>query len=270
MRPVRDLTAAQARGVRVLFTDIDGTVTDEAGRIPAPVFTTLEAAQDAGLTVIPVTGRPAGWCDMIARTWPVAGVVGEHGGLFFRRGAGAGKGPDARMERIYAQGEATRVANRERLSRLAGEVLAAFPGAALASDQQYRAFDIAVDFCEDVPRLPEATITGIVSFLEDAGCHVKVSDIHVNAWFGEFDKASMCRRVGELFGLDLLGEDTGAAVYFGDSPNDAPLFAAFPLAIGVANVAALAHRMTKLPAFVTDGRGYEGFVEGVTHLLSLR
>lgn len=270
MRPVRELTATQARGTRILFTDIDGTVTDETGRIPASVFTTLEAAQHVGLTVIPVTGRPAGWCDMIARTWPVTGVVGENGGLFFRRGEGEGKGPDARMERIYAQDEATRVANRERLSQLAKKVLAAFPGAALASDQQYRAFDIAVDFCEDVPRLPEEAITGIVSFLEGAGCHVKVSDIHINAWFGEFDKASMCRRVGELFGLDLLGEDAEAAVYFGDSPNDAPLFAAFPLAIGVANVRALAHRVATLPAFVTDGRGCEGFVEGVTHLLSLR
>ncbi|MCO4773026.1 MAG: HAD family phosphatase [Deltaproteobacteria bacterium] len=270
MRPIADLSAAQARGVELLFSDIDGTITDEAGRIPAQVFAILEEARDAGLTVIPVTGRPAGWCDMIARTWPVAGVVGENGGLFFRRGTGASKGPDARMERIYTQDAPTRVANRVRLTELTSKVLSAFPGAALASDQSYREFDIAVDFCEDVPRLPESDIDGIVRLLEEAGCHVKVSDIHVNAWFGEFDKASMCRRVGELLGLDLLGAHKERAVYFGDSPNDAPLFAAFPLAIGVANVAELAHRMETLPAFVTEGRGSDGFVQGVRRLLDLR
>jgi len=270
MTPIASLSAEEAQRVQLLFTDIDGTLTDEAGRIPAEVFATLEAARDAGLTVIPVTGRPAGWCDMIARTWPVHGVVGENGGLYFERGRGAGKGPDAAMTRLYAQDAAERAANRARLQTLAAEVLAAFPGSALASDQTYREFDIAVDFCEDVPRLPDAAIDGIVAHLEAAGCHVKVSDIHVNAWFGEHDKASMCRTVGERLGLDLLGADAHAATYFGDSPNDAPLFAVFPLAVGVANVAELAHRMATLPAYVTAGRGCHGFVEGTTRLLSLR
>jgi len=271
MRPIATLTAQQAQAVRVVFTDIDGTITDEAGRIPARVFETLERIRGAGLALIPVTGRPAGWCDLIARTWPVDGVVGENGGLVFRRRGSAAKGPDARMERTYIQDAATRLANRARLTTLSEAVLARFPGAALASDQPYREFDIAIDFCEDVAALPESDIDGIVAMLTEAGCHVKVSDIHVNAWFGDFDKASMCQRAGaDILGLDLLGADAHRAVYFGDSPNDAPLFAAFPLAVGVANVAALAHRMEHLPAFVTQGRGCDGFIEGVDRLLALR
>ena len=271
MRPLRALPAEAARSLALLFTDIDGTITDADGRVPARVFTVLEACRAAGLAVVPVTGRPAGWCDLIARTWPVDGVIGENGGLFFRRLPGIGKGLDARMERVFAQDPAERARNRQVLEGLAMDVLMRWPGVALASDQPYRAFDLAIDFCEDVPRQPESTIDGIVAFLEGAGCRVKVSDIHVNAWFGDFDKASMCRRVGrDVFGLDLLGVHAHRAAYFGDSPNDAPLFAAFPVAVGVANVVDLAHRIDPLPAWVTDGRGCDGFVEGVTHLLALR
>lgn len=271
MKPISQLTADEALEVAVVFTDIDGTITDEAGRIPARVFSALESVRSAGLALIPVTGRPSGWCDLIARTWPVDGVVGENGGLFFRRLGASTKGPGARMVRSWAQDSETRRINRERLSEVCLRVLERFPGAALASDQAYREFDIAVDFCEDVPRLPEEEIDGIVSFLEEAGCHVKVSDIHVNAWFGTFDKASMCQQAGrEVLDLDLLGTDKHRAIYFGDSPNDAPLFAAFPLAVGVANVVGLTHRMETLPTFVTKGRGCEGFVEGIEQLLSLR
>ena len=271
MRPVSALTAQDARGLRVVFTDIDGTITDEAGRIPAAVFVALERLRDAGIDVVPVTGRPAGWCDLIARTWPVRGVVGENGGLAFHRAGSAAKGPDARMIRTYTQDQATRDANRSRLTALAADVLAAVPGTALASDQPYREFDVAIDFCEDVARLPDADIDRIVALLEAGGCTVKVSDIHVNAWFGSFDKAGMCKRFGrDVLGLDLDGADTRAAAYFGDSPNDAPLFAVFPLAIGVANVRDLADRIATLPAFVTDGRGCDGFLEAIDHLLRLR
>lgn len=271
MRPIADLSAPAARQVSVVFTDIDGTITDESGRIPAAVFAALETLRDAGIDVVPVTGRPAGWCDMVARTWPVRGVVGENGGLAFHRIGDAAKGPGARMVRTYVQDDATRRANRERLEAVADRVLAAVPGAALASDQPYREYDIAVDFCEDVERLPEEAIDRIVALLEAEGCHVKVSDIHVNAWFGDFDKAGMCLRFGrDVLGLDLTGDDAPRAVYFGDSPNDAPLFAVFELGVGVANVRDLAHRMESLPTFVTDGRGCDGFIEAVGLLIALR
>ncbi len=271
MNPLSTLGADDARAASVVFTDIDGTITDPAGRIPSKVFDAMERLRAAGLDVVPVTGRPAGWCDMVARTWPVRGVVGENGGLAFYRAGEAAKGPDARMIRTYAQDAATRAGNRERLTQLAARVLEAVPGTALASDQPYREFDIAVDFCEDVARLPESDIDRIVALLEEAGCNVKVSDIHVNAWFGAFDKASMCQRFGQdVLGLDLVGADAGRAVYLGDSPNDAPLFAVFPMAIGVANVRELAHRMSTLPAYITNGRGCDGFVEAADHLIRLR
>jgi HAD superfamily hydrolase (TIGR01484 family) len=269
MRPIDTMTAAQAGGLQAIFTDIDGTITDSEGRLPAEVFAVMERARAAGMKVVPITGRPAGWCDMIARTWPVDGVVGENGGLYFRRDVD--RDGTERMHRVFVQDDATRAASRARLKELSIALLERHPGAALASDQQYREYDLAVDFCEDVPPLPESEIDGIVAFLEEAGCHVKVSNIHVNAWFGDFDKASMCRRyVGDVWGWDLADGGGGRAVFFGDSPNDEPLFALFELSVGVANVRAMVDRMEALPTFVTEGACCDGFVEAVERILRLR
>ncbi len=269
MLSLRELSQAQAEGLRAVFTDIDGTLTDGEGRIASEVFASMERLQAAGLAVVPVTGRPAGWCDQIARTWPVDGVIGENGGLYFRREKGQ-LGSFA-MERVYAQDEATRRRNRERLAALSEAVLEAHPGAAISSDQQYREFDLAVDFCEDVPALGREEVDAIVAQLVEAGCTVKISSIHVNAWFGRFDKSTMCLRFArDVLGVDLAGAEAERATYFGDSPNDAPLFALFPLAVGVANVRDLQDRIVPLPRFVTEREGGLGFVEGVEYILGLR
>ena len=259
------LSATEARGIEAVFTDIDGTLTDAAGRIRAAVFGAMERARDAGIAVVPVTGRPAGWCDLIARTWPIDGVIGENGGLYFCVGA-HGASP---MQRIYTQDERTRSQNRERLRDLSEVLLKRHPGAALASDQTYREFDLAIDFCEDVAPLAADEIDAIVAFLQQAGCTVKVSNIHVNAWFGEFDKATMCLRYGlDRFGWDLRSADNTKVAFFGDSPNDAPLFDLFQLGIGVANVRHMAARMSCLPTWCTTNEGGAGFIEGIDTILA--
>ena len=268
MQPIERLRSEDAAGIEVIFTDIDGTLTDEAGRIPAAVLFAMERISATGIAVVPVTGRPAGWCDMIARTWPVDGVIGENGGLYFRRV----HGPDGEsMERVFAQSAVVRSENRRKLDAFVGEVLSAHPGSALASDQRYRELDVAIDFCEDVPRLPEEEVRSIMTDLAQRGCNVKLSNIHVNAWFGAHDKAAMCLRYAtDRWGWSLQGDDAGRCLFFGDSPNDAPLFGLFPHSIGVANVAEMRDVIDPLPRYVTSGAGAAGFVEGVELLLSLR
>ena len=264
MRPLAEMSAAEAQGLTLLLTDIDGTLTDPDGRVPSGVFSTMEAARRDGLLVVPVTGRPAGWCDLIARTWPVDGVIGENGGLVFRRSR-------ERLTRWFAQADQVRIGHRRRLEAIATRVLTAHPGAALASDQPYREFDLAIDFCEDVAPLPWPEVDEIAAELRAEGLHVKVSSIHVNAWFGDFDKATTCLRWARTeLGLDLEGVDRQRACFFGDSPNDAPLFAVFDHGIGVANVQEAAARMDHLPRWITRHRGAEGFIEGVGALLDLR
>ena len=262
----RPLGELETRDVALLLFDIDGTVTAPDGRIPGAVFRALERAQEAGLLTMPVTGRPGGWCDMIARTWPVDGVVGENGGLAFRRAA-----PGQAMERRFWQEAPARAEARDRLAALGRQILSDVPGAALASDQSYRDLDLAVDFCEDVPDLGDAEVSRIVAGFEVAGATCKVSNIHVNGWFGAWDKLGMCVAVArDWFGLDLTGADRARVVFVGDSPNDAPMFGAFPRACGVANIRRYLDGLEHAPAFITGGDGACGFVEVVERLLGAR
>src|SRR6185436_5025454 len=103
----------------------------------------MERLQRAGLTTVPITGRPAGWCDHIARMWPVSGVVGENGAFYFRYDHAA-----RTMRRRYVDDPGARAAFRTRLAGIAGDIMAAVPGAAIAADQHYRETDLAMDYCE--------------------------------------------------------------------------------------------------------------------------
>ena len=262
MKPLSDHPDAAARAVAFVLTDIDDTITSE-GRLPAASYAALERLHEAGLKVIPVTGRPGGWCDLIARFWPVAGVVGENGAFYFRYDHDA-----RRMTRRFRASEAERARNRERFDALAQEILARVPGAALAADQPYRIADLAIDFREDVPPLSPERIDEIVRLCEAAGATAKVSSIHVNAWFGDYDKLGMAREM-LTSEFDLGAEREPAKVLFaGDSPNDEPMFRAFPLSVGVANIRDAGPRLKHWPAFVTPSRGAEGFVELAERLLA--
>jgi hydroxymethylpyrimidine pyrophosphatase-like HAD family hydrolase len=75
MKPIAEMSAAEAAGLRYVLMDIDDTLT-RGGKLLASAYSGLWKLKEAGLKVIPVTGRPAGWCDLIARERPVDGVVG--------------------------------------------------------------------------------------------------------------------------------------------------------------------------------------------------
>jgi HAD superfamily hydrolase (TIGR01484 family) len=256
--------AAERRGVEFVLTDIDDTLTLH-GRLPAVAYAAMERLAAAGFKVIPVTGRPAGWCDHIARMWPVEGVVGENGAFWFRYDPAARK-----LVRRFLVDEPTRRANRARLDALAARILAQVPGCALASDQLYREADLAIDFCEDVPPLPEAEVARIVAMFEDAGCTAKVSSIHVNGWFGRYDKLSMTRLLlREAFAVEL-DADPRRFVFAGDSPNDQPMFAFFPASVGVANLRRFLPTLATPPRWLTAAEGGHGFAELAELLLASR
>ncbi|NLF84506.1 MAG: HAD-IIB family hydrolase [Lentisphaerae bacterium] len=261
MEPIATFPRTDRAVIRYVLTDIDDTLT-VGGRLPSAALGAMEALQQAGLRVIPITGRPAGWCDHIARMWPVDGLVGENGAFYFRYDHEA-----KRMVRRYWKPAAERAADRVRLDAIRQRVLAAVPGCAVAADQAYREADLAIDFCEDVPPLPLEAATAIREIFEEAGATAKISSIHVNGWFGDYDKLSMTR---VLF-REVFGEDLDAVrrqvVFCGDSPNDVPMFAFFPHAVGVANVRIFAADLASLPAWVTPSKGGFGFAEMVRVLL---
>jgi HAD superfamily hydrolase (TIGR01484 family) len=262
--PIADIGAAQAAAIHTLITDVDDTVTTD-GLLTASAYAALEQLKRAGLRVIVTTGRPAGWCDHIARMWPVDAVVGENGAVCFWY--------DRQKRKLAARhslaGESLQ-ALQARIHAVADEVLRRVPGTALASDQFCRLYDLAIDYCEDVPRIGDEGVAEIVRVMEDAGMTAKVSSIHVNGWFGTHDKLSMTRTMmQDLYGIDL-DRERERFMYAGDSPNDAPMFGHFPFSVGVANVRDFAGKMAALPKYVTTGRSGEGFAELAALLVATR
>lgn len=264
MVPLEQFPLTARRAVAGVLTDIDDTLTSE-GRLPADAYGALEMLKNAGLLVIPITGRPAGWCDHIARFWPVDAVVGENGAFYFRYDPAKRK-----LDKRFLMDEATRSANRARLIAVRERILKEVPGAGIASDQLYRESDLAIDFCEDVPPLPDKAIDRIVRIFEESGATAKVSSIHVNGWFGSYDKLGMTKTLmREVFAIDLDAQRE-RFVFAGDSPNDQPMFAYFPHAVGVANIADFLDRIASPPAYVTRARGGAGFAELAAMLIAAR
>jgi HAD superfamily hydrolase (TIGR01484 family) len=264
VQPLAALPDAVRRAIRGVLTDIDDTIST-GGRVTADAYAAMERLRNAGLLVIPVTGRPAGWCDHIARMWPVDAVVGENGALYTIHDERARK-----LRKRYADSVPERRAARERLTDIAAKVLDAVPGCALASDQPYRDTDLAIDYCEDVAPLPPAAVERIAALLHAEGMTARVSSIHVNGWFGAHDKLTMTRTLlHEAFGIDLDAERP-RFVFVGDSPNDAPMFEFFPNSVGVANVRRFAGRLAAPPKYITAQESGAGFAELASFLLAGR
>ena len=248
--------------VSVVMLDIDDTLSTH-GKLTAPAFTALWQLHDTGIKVAVVTGRPAGWCDHIARFWPVHVVIGENGAFYFYHDG-------TKLRQRFVQSPADREVFRQRLSGLRDKILAEVPGTALASDQPYRESDLAIDFCEDVPPLPRSEVLRIKAIFEAAGARAKISSIHVNGWFGDFDKLSTASLwVSEQLHRDLAAERT-AFVYCGDSPNDEPMFEFFPLSFGMANVRPFLSIMTHPPAVICEHECGAGFCQVVDRILEAR
>lgn len=258
MKNIRDFK----KKIQFLLTDIDDTMTDE-GLLGPQAYSAMWKLHECGIKVIPVTGRPAGWCEMIARVWPVAAVVGENGGFYFRY-------HNKKMIRNFFFNEKKQNENREKLKAVQNEILKNVKGSALASDQFCRLMDLAIDFCEDVPRLPKSEVQKIVQIFEKHGAHAKVSSIHVNGWFGDYNKLTQS--------LNLLKTEFGLSpeqakkvcAFSGDSPNDEPMWAYFPNALSVANISEFIDDLTAKPAYVASYRGGKGFAQIAKQLMKTR
>jgi HAD superfamily hydrolase (TIGR01484 family) len=241
---------AQVLGI---FTDIDDTLTRD-GAIEAAALQALQRLHRAGLPVVAITGRPAGWSEPFVRDWPLAAIVPENGGLALIHEGGG------RVRTEYAQDAATRERNRQRLQAVATRVLAEVDGATLARDSPGRVTDIAIDHAE-FSRLDERSIEQVLAIMRSEGMTATVSSIHINGWFGSHDKLSGARwMTRHLYGRDLDAERE-RWVYVGDSTNDQAMFGYFPLSVGVANLRDFAAQLTVWPAYITEGERGAGFAE---------
>ena len=249
------MSSTQLDNIKFILTDIDDTLTTE-GRLKSDAYEAMERLSNKGYKVIPVTGRCAGWCDHIARMWPVDGVVGENGAFFFSYDH-----VNKKMNNLYSQTEEERRENFKLLHEIKDTVLRSVSGAAVASDQDYRITDLAIDFAEDVPKLPQHKIDEIVQIAEQNGAVAKISSIHVNCWIGNHNKLSTSLKIlKESFGLNDT-EIQNTAVFIGDSPNDSTMFGFFKNSVGVANVIDLINCIENPPKYIATEFSGDGFIE---------
>ena len=259
LRPLAELPAARLAALHGVLTDIDDTLTADGAIAPA-ALASLHRLAGAGVPVIAITGRPAGWSEPFALAWPVAAIVAENGAVMLRR-----DGSDLRTDFVVDAAE--REVNARRLQACAQAVLAQVPGATLAQDSAGRLTDIAVDHSE-FTHLDEAQIDAVVAVMRAHGLTATVSSIHINGWIGAHDKPSGARwAVQQALGRPF---DPAEWVYVGDSTNDQAMFAGMPLSVGVANIARFVPQLRAWPGYVTRAERGDGFAELATALLAAR
>lgn len=246
--------------VRFILTDVDDTLTWDS-TLPPATYEALSRLMAAGYVVIPVTGGCAGWSDLMARLWPVSGVITEGGACFLR------KQNDGKLTYQYWSSANEMKANKERLLAQVETLLPDFTPLTLAQDQPYRLTDVAVDYAQDISPAAVKEKDAFLTKLAKIGLQAKASSIHINIWHGDYNKCAMAERVlKQEYGLSEqdIREQT---LYVGDAPNDESMFAKFPLSVGVANIQRHLDVMTHLPSSITTKPGGYGFIEIVNNLL---
>ena len=262
-RPWLCVEQLDSSGLHGIFTDIDDTLTT-GGKLPAAVYSSLAQLKEAGFAIVPVTGRSAGWAHMVLHHWPVEAVVAESGGLCLYRDAGG-------VPRWLYHDDPERIANDKiRIGEVARRVRGSIPELVFADDNAFRLVDFALDHCETIPPVSRDRIDQAIEMFRAEGLQARASSVHINVWRGDFDKAPMSLRyLQEVRGASLPGE-AARWLFVGDAPNDASMFASFPCAVGVANLAIVADRLPVAPPYLTRASHGEGFVELAQHLLRQR
>ena len=259
MKPLSDWHTPQ--GLIGVFTDIDDTLTTD-GAITPDALQALADLKAAGLHVVPITGRPVGWSEPFAASWPVDAIVAENGAVGLQHSASSG------LRKLYQQDAATRSDNFSRMQTVLAHIENSVPGARRSQDSAGRETDIAIDHSE-FTHLPQTAIDSVVRMMQAAGMTATVSSIHINGWFGEHSKLTGARWiVRELWGRNLDAEIDRWA-YVGDSTNDQVMFEHFAHSLGVANIRRFEAQLTHPPRYITPSERGAGFAEMTRHLLKI-
>jgi HAD superfamily hydrolase (TIGR01484 family) len=261
LRPIAEIDERSCQQLLGVVFDVDDTLT-RGGRVERVAYDALWRLRDAGLLLVAVTGRPLGFAEIIARTWPVDIAVGENGAGYLRV-------HDHQLRAGFFHDAAERKHQREILERVRTRIAHEAPWAELTDDSWGRRCDIAYDVAERAA-LPSERVDVLRALIAEEGARSVVSSVHIHAMVGDYDKAQgvvhACR--SEL-GHDP-GQDRSRWLFVGDSGNDAPAFSYFPLSAGVANVRDHLAMLPTPPAFVSQADRGAGFAEIATTILERR
>jgi HAD superfamily hydrolase (TIGR01484 family) len=261
VKPLSQLPEAEAKGLRGVLFDLDDTLLDD-GLLTEVAYRALFRLARAGLRLLAVTGRPSGYGEVMARQWPIDGVVTENGAVaVYREGHALGRWQKA--------DETTRRARRIRIAEAFETLRARFPEVRASDDSHARLSDLALDIGES-QRVPADVVARIEAEVRALGFRTFVSSVHMHITLDPYDKASGAA----AFLFERHGEDPTAArhayAYVGDSANDAACFNAFATTFGVANVASSLRLLSLPPRYVASAAKGAGFAEISDHILRLR
>ena len=261
MRPLAAMPTSEAASVTALLFDLDDTVLTH-GVLTRAAYDAVCDLAASGLDLVAVTGRPAGWGEVLARQWPLLGVVAENGAVSIVR-------EGASIKRTVRGTDGALAERRARLEEITTSLRAALPELEPTDDVGARMTDRTFDIGERV-RVPEARIEVAKRVIAAHGARAIRSSIHLHVTLEGDDKASgALRLLRELRSMDPATARARAA-FVGDSENDAPCFSCFRTTVGVANVAAYAPRLSVPPRWVTRAPMGAGFAELAAHLLEAR
>ena len=260
LKNIHEITGSETAKIKFILTDIDGTLTDENGKIAPETYSMLWKLRKAGFTVIPVTGRTAGWASVAITDWPVDAIIVESGSLVYYLENGS------RREFVHPSVPAEREIFHQKIKEAA---FSANPRIKVSVDQYSRFNDFAFNYAEDEDdRLSFEEAKEVLAAIKSTGANGNISSIHINTWFGDYDKLPMSLLfLREHYGIENPAE---CAIYFGDAANDEEMFGYFPVSCGVRNLMKYAEYMEHLPAYITDSEGGKGFCEAAEILLTAK
>jgi len=237
-----------ANDIRLIMTDVDGTITDLSGRVESVAVEAVRALMAGGITVGFVSGRTLPRLEAPARDIGINGpIIGENGGI-------AKLCPDGELLDLgYSREPALRDLNR---------LKQAFPGAIEETEDDA---DRLVDVGFKAPGVGTAELRK----------HIKESELLDSGYMlhllqkGVSKGGTLKRIIGQVAGR-IVPEHV---MVVGDSLTDISLFRDFPHGVYIRNnrlSAADRSAMEEAAEYVTELEFGAGFVQAAEHILRLR
>lgn len=254
LQPLHSVSRERLAGIRLIATDIDGTLTravgePEGGRLDGRVLETFAALKLAGVEVLPVTGRPAGEALGLARYLPaVRHSLAENGAMFVT--------PDQPVEFLRQPPD------RARLLAVAEQLSALGQPWRLAPDHFCRLADLA--WLRD--GRDDAELDGLRTAARGLGLSLIWSNVHIHLSEHVPDKGLGVLEIARRLNVPAI-----AVATIGDAPNDAGLWihGRFGLTVGTGQVRGQEAYIAELP-MVLVADACEGWLELAAAVLAAR
>ncbi|GAB4379118.1 MAG: HAD family hydrolase [Elainellaceae cyanobacterium] len=250
---MQTLSSTILKGIKLVATDMDGTLT-QAGKFTPALLQSLSDLASAGIPVLIVTGRSAGWVNGLVSYLPITGAIAENGGLFYSQDG---------VSEEWLVPIANLLEHRQQLAAMFHRLQTEFPHIQESSDNRFR----LTDWTFDVQGLRLEELEQMRDRCHKQGWGFTYSTVQCHIKLKQQEKAIGLSEVMQRY---FPQYQLSQIITVGDSPNDESLFDSqlFPRSVGVANIRHYADRLTHQPAYVTLAAEAEGFMELAQWLLS--